>query len=348
VANEPKDTYFPHLSVLEFKHERGPAPTEDQWLAGGSEHTVALRQRAAAVARRGFVAVAITGEPGVGKRRLAQWVHRNSRRADRPIAILDATADDFVAQLDMIASGFAAGPSASPGNVAVSRFARASAQGAQKLVDLLSVQGLELRCGLCLLCETPIAQARCSSPAHSQLFGRVATTLEVRPLRERKADIAALARARVAISARRFARRVRGLASGAMQVLCGYDYPGNVRELGALIDQAVLRAEGDWITEADLAGTGLQPRPDASPGEVVIRLPGSSLRDIEHQAIRVALHLTNGRLGRAADLLGITRHALRRKLDKYGLAELRDVARDSNRDHHDDHDDRDDHDDHYI
>ena len=58
-------------------------------------------------------------------------------------------------------------------------------------------------------------------------------------------------------------------------------------------------------------------------GELVIRMPGNSLRDVELQALKLALDLTDGRVVRAAELLGITRHALRRKLDKHGLNDRR-------------------------
>ena len=57
--------------------------------------------------------------------------------------------------------------------------------------------------------------------------------------------------------------------------------------------------------------------------ELVIRLPGSSLREIEIEALRLALRLSEGRIVRASELLGITRHALRRKLEKFGLNDLR-------------------------
>ena len=62
---------------------------------------------------------------------------------------------------------------------------------------------------------------------------------------------------------------------------------------------------------------------DHEQAVVVIRLPGSSLREIEMQALKLALRLSGGNVVRASKLLGITRHALRRKLKKFGLNDLR-------------------------
>ena len=112
----------------------------------------------------------------------------------------------------------------------------------------------------------------------------------------------------------------------AIALLQRREYPGNVRELAGLIEQAVLGTVSDWLTVDDFPRLGESDEPPTRRGELVIRLPGNSLREIELQALRLALELTDGRIVRAAELLGITRHALRRKLEKHGLNDLRRTA----------------------
>jgi len=215
-----------------------------------------------------------------------------------------------------------------PGNLAVENIHQAPPELAQALVELLTVQGVELRCGLILLSCEPVAALRVMSNEHGLLLSRSgSSTIELPPLRDRPEDIPVLARAFLDEAAHYYGRTVQGLSPQAAARMQQHPFPGNARELRASIEQALLRSTGDWISIDDL------PLPnghvDAAPhAEVVIRLPGSSLREIELQAIKLALRLASGRLVRASELLGITRHALRRKLEKYGLNELR--ARPSN------------------
>jgi hypothetical protein len=210
-----------------------------------------------------------------------------------------------------------------PGNLVVENLQCASAELAQSLVELLSAQGLQLQCGLLLLSTEPVTTLRTRSMEHGRLLGRSASSIiDVPPLRERTEDIPALARSFLQEASQYYARSVRGLSPQAIARLQQHGYPGNARELRAIIEQALLRSNGDWVTVDDLP-LPAAPAEAGSHAEVVIRLPGSSLREIELQAIKLALRLAAGRLVRASELLGITRHALRRKLEKYSLGDLR-------------------------
>lgn len=329
---------LPLLATLEFQ----PAgPPEDvhadaaRWLQGDSEAVARLRERAAATATDGFAAAVVSGPPGSGRLRTAQWVHRRSRRSDRPLLVLDATAPEARVRIDGLAA--ALGPGASPnpaaagvlpGNIAIRDIEHADEATITALADLLTAQGLELRCGLLLVTAAPLAELRARSLAHGQLFARCARAIvQVPPLARRSADVPALARTFLLEATRRYGRSIRGVSPQALTLLQSHAWPGNVRELQATVEQAVLAGSTDWLTVEDfprLAAAQAGQADDASRrGELVIRLPGSSLRDIELQALRLALELTGGRIVRAAELLGITRHALRRKLEKHGLTDLR-------------------------
>jgi DNA-binding NtrC family response regulator len=315
-------TWCPPLSRIEF----GPSEREQEAgpLEGESETVRRLRQRAAAIARTGFAAAVIAGEPGSGKHRVAQWLHRHGGRGDRALATVDATAPDAPRAVAELELSLREGASASgPGNLVVHNLQRAEAPLIRRLLELLSRQPTPLQCGLLLLTTTSAATLRARSLEHEQLIGRsTSALLEVPPLRSRIEDVPVIARTLLADAAARFDRTIRGLSPQAYARLRRHAFPGNLHELRLVLEHAALRGSGDWIAVDDL-GLPTADDPAGDRAELVIRLPGASLREIELQTIRLALRLCDGRLVRAADLLGITRHALRRKLEKHNLDELR-------------------------
>jgi len=90
-------------------------------------------------------------------------------------------------------------------------------------------------------------------------------------------------------------------------------WPGNVRELDHVIERAVLMSAGNIVTPFDLA---LEPTPDA---RLSARLEEMSLEDAERLLIKKALTRFEGNANRAAEALGLSRSALYRRLQKYGL-----------------------------
>jgi DNA-binding NtrC family response regulator len=96
-----------------------------------------------------------------------------------------------------------------------------------------------------------------------------------------------------------------------MQAMLKYEWPGNVRELEHTIERAVLMANGSTIRAADL---GL-----STSGESAGSLEDLSLEEVEAMLIKKALARCDGNVSRAADALGLSRSALYRRLEKYGL-----------------------------
>jgi transcriptional regulator of acetoin/glycerol metabolism len=94
-----------------------------------------------------------------------------------------------------------------------------------------------------------------------------------------------------------------------MKALLEHAWPGNVRELEHVVDRAVLMSTGATIARADL---GLQP-----PAEQ--RMDDMSLEDVEALLIRKALTRYEGNVSRAAEALGLSRSALYRRIQRYGL-----------------------------
>jgi len=325
-VHDRASTWVPELSLMEFMTPATAEEPPQLGLDGDSESIQRIRGRIEALARAGFTAALITGEPGTGKRRLSRWMHGQSRRGNRPLISVDAAAPravEVVAGLVRALANREPGLGIHPGNLAVENLQAAPPELAQLLVELLTVQGVELRCGLLLSSSEPIGTLRGQSVEHGTLLGRSGSALiELPPLRDRMEDIPVLARVFLDEAGHYYGRSLRGISPQAAARLQQHGFPGNARELRATIEQALLRSTGDWVTIEDLPlpRTMIEASPQA---EVVIRLPGSSLREIELQAIKLALRIASGRLVRASELLGITRHALRRKLEKYGLNDLR-------------------------
>lgn len=327
------------LAHIEF---RGATPSRDSlaeaaelWLAGQSSAVERLRARATTLGREGAAVVAIHGEAGSGKLRVAQWIHRCGSRSHRPLLVLDADDPTLIDQLDRVIATLSphnGSPNhgglnngALPGTVVLRNYERASHDSLSRLIQILGSQGVELVCSLILISKRGPEQLRGNSSCHAQLLARAGSSVvSVPALRHRSGDVAELARLFADDAARRYEKSIRGLSPQALSKLEAHEFPGNIRELQAMVEQAVLRSSGDWVTGECFAGLGDEGSVRATDdSELVIRLPGSSLREIEIEALRLALRLSEGRIVRASELLGITRHALRRKLEKFGLNDLR-------------------------
>ena len=138
-------------------------------------------------------------------------------------------------------------------------------------------------------------------------------TIELRlpPLRDRREDIPTLAAHFLRQHAGYYGKAIALFDEGAMKALLAHSWPGNVRELDHAVERAVLMAEAETIRAADL---GLRGARDAS-----LRLEEMSLEDVEALLIKKALARFNGNVSHAANALGLSRSALYRRLQRYGL-----------------------------
>jgi two-component system response regulator AtoC len=158
-------------------------------------------------------------------------------------------------------------------------------------------------------------------------------------LRERKEDILPLIDFFLAHYNRKFRKSVQGVSEDTRRLLVNYDWPGNVRELRNALERAMILEEGSLLKPDDLpftvasgrsgpvltdksAGAPVESQP--APGKR--RLPplsipegGTSLEDVEHALVELALQQSHGNQIKAAKLLNISRDALRYKMKKFGL-----------------------------
>jgi len=147
----------------------------------------------------------------------------------------------------------------------------------------------------------------------ADLFFRLNTVeIHLPPLRERREDIPPLAAHFLVRYAQRYRKQMEGLDPAAIQTMLQYGWPGNVRELDHTMERAVLMARGPRIEAADL-GLSTSSRP-AAPS-----LEEMSLESVESILIRKALARAAGNVSQAADALGLSRGALYRRMEKYGI-----------------------------
>ena len=159
-------------------------------------------------------------------------------------------------------------------------------------------------------------------------------------LRERKEDITPLVSFFLSHYNRKFRKSVQGITEETRRLLMNYDWPGNVRELKNALERAMILEDGNQLRPDDLpfsvasgrSGAVVEenqmnspPAVPATPGKR--RLPplfipegGTSLEDVEHALVELALQQSHGNQIKAAKLLSISRDALRYKMKKFGLS----------------------------
>jgi len=152
------------------------------------------------------------------------------------------------------------------------------------------------------------------------LFYRLSVVdIHIPSLRERPEDLPLLLQHFITRSSQ--ASQVRRLSADALRILLNYPWPGNVRELENTIERALVLCRGEEITPADLP-----PHLGASKSQVSglehALLRRRSLADLEREYIHLALEFTEGKKKEAADILGIDRKTLYRKLEEYGKEEV--------------------------
>jgi len=276
--------------------------------------------------------VLITGENGTGKGLVARALHAASNRASRPMVTINAGGvSEGVFESELF--GHIKGAFTDARQDRIGRFEMAD--GSSLFLDEIANVPLGQQQKLLRVLErgeferlgsstTRKADVRLISATNADIDAEVAAgrfrqdllfrlnTVEVRlpPLRERGQDIPALAEHFRANHAARYRKPLVGFDSAALHALTHYSWPGNVRELDHAVERAVLMAQSDRIRAADLA---LRPSLDAAG-----RLDDMSLEDVETFLIKKAL-ARHGSVAQAARALGLSRSALYRRLERYGL-----------------------------
>ena len=280
--------------------------------------------------------VLITGENGTGKEVITRVLHSISSRRSKPLISLNAGAlAEGVFESELF--GHVRGAFTDAKSDRVGRFELAD--GGTLFLDEIGNVPLNLQAKLLRVLETgefervgssktQKVNVRLLSATNADLQAEVAqgrfrqdllfrlNTVEIRlpPLRDRHEDIPVLADHFLRLHRERYRRPIMGFTPEAVEALRHHLWPGNVRELDHVIERAVLMSGGNIVTAFDLA---LEATPDA---RLSARLEEMSLEDAERLLIRKALARFEGNANRAAEALGLSRSALYRRLQKYGLS----------------------------
>jgi DNA-binding NtrC family response regulator len=277
--------------------------------------------------------VLITGENGTGKSLVARALHGVSPRATRPMVTINAggvSEGVFESELFGHVKGAFTDAKidrvgrfelADGGTLFLDEIANVPLSQQNKLLRVLETGEFE-RLGSS---RTRRVNVRLISATNADLHTEVDSgrfrqdllfrlnTIEIRvpSLRERRDDLAPLAMHYLTHHAHHYRKKLTGYDQGAMQALLEHSWPGNVRELDHAIERAVLMAQGPLVKSSDLA---LRPGRESS-----MRIEDMSLEDVECFLIKKAMSRYDGNVSQAAKALGLSRSALYRRLQRYGL-----------------------------
>jgi|SRR5579883_100253 DNA-binding NtrC family response regulator len=277
--------------------------------------------------------VLITGEHGTGKEVVAQMLHALSSRASHSLVAVNTGAlpeGTFESELfghvkgaftDARTERIGRFELADGGTLFLDEIANVPLRQQAKLLRVLETGEMERvgssktrRVNVRVLSATNAdlrSEAQQGRFREDLLFRLNTVEIHLPPLRERREDIPLLAAHFLNRYATRYRKAMEGIDPAAVQVMMQYHWPGNVRELDHTIERAVLMARGLKIESSDL---GLnQSRVSAQT------LEDMSLESVEGILIRKALARCNGNVSQAAEALGLSRGALYRRMEKYGI-----------------------------
>jgi nitrogen regulation protein NR(I) len=300
--------------------------------------------------------VLITGESGTGKELIAKALHRGSSRRDKPLIKVNCAAipkDLVESELFGYERGAFTGAVGSKpgrfeladgGTLFLDEIGEVPVEMQVKLLRALQESEFErvggiktLRVDVRLIAATnrDLKALIADGKFREDLYYRLAVVpIALPPLRDRREDIPLLVRHFIAKYDERLGKRVEGIEDEALQLLLGYAWPGNIRELENLMERSVLFADGPLILASALPDSLREKGPQApvpiaamGPLGAIAAPSGASMKEIVRQAqaelekelIARALEETGGNVTRAAKRLQISRKSLQVKMKELGL-----------------------------
>jgi len=324
----------------------------------GSSPAIQESIRMARKAARANIPVLIEGESGVGKEMFARAIHNASPRAGKPFIAVNCGAipENLV---ESILFGHEKGAFTGASDKHVGKFQEAS--GGTLFLDEVGELPLDIQVKLLrAIQESEVDPVGASAPIKVDIRLISATNsnlsqsvkigdfredlyyrlnvfpLSLPPLRNRTGDIPALASHFVKVISTAENLPANAISSAAVNLLTGYHWPGNIRQLQNAIFRAVVMCEGDQLSADDFAhiisdgpsaSAGMPPQGAANAAQGVegaLTLIGASghvrnFAEMEREIIQFAINHHDGKMSEIARCLGIGRSTLYRKLDEYGL-----------------------------
>jgi two-component system nitrogen regulation response regulator NtrX len=285
--------------------------------------------------------VLILGESGTGKELVARTIHHTSRRKSGPFVEVNCAAipeelieSELFGHVRGAFTGAVVDKSgrfeqASGGTIFLDEIADMSLKTQAKVLRVLQEQVMErvggtqrIKVDVRVLAATNkdlTAEIRAGRFREDLYFRLNVIPLFVPALRDRQGDIPMLAEHFIAVFAAEAGKRPKRLASEAAARLQQYNWPGNVRELQNVIARLLIFVVGDTITAQDLGFLGRDGVPDLPPQEAPVA-PLSEARDsFEKDYILRTLAAQGGNMSRTAEVLGVERSNLYKKLRAFGI-----------------------------
>lgn len=313
-------------------------------LVGESEVLRRLRDKIGRIAPTDAT-VLIRGESGVGKELVARAIHFSSRRRSGPFVCMNCAAlSESLLESELFghekgsftgATGRKIGKfeQAHRGTLMLDEVGEMSPAIQAKFLRVLEGHpfervggGTPIQVDVRVVAATnrDLEKAVEAGTFRKDLYFRLhVVELVVAPLRDRPTDIAVLARYFLERFARKSSRPVKGLTPLALDKLLEYDWPGNVRELQNTVERSVILCNGDSVGANDIQlshlgfGEGEEVRIEAPPPPAFAAV---TLEEIEQNHILAVLDRTNWNKSQAAQILGIERSTLDRKLKRYRVS----------------------------
>jgi DNA-binding NtrC family response regulator len=318
---------------------RLPAREEEPILEGivGAHPTMQLLFNRVIQAARSKATVLIHGETGTGKELIASAIHKNSRRRQGPFVRLNCAAlAEGVLESELF--GHEKGSFTGAAGARKGRFEQADGgtlfldeiseipPGVQvKLLRFLQERELErVGSNATIRVDTRVVAATNrdlrvlveDGKFREDLYYRLnVVRIDVPPLRARPSDIPMLADHFLARFAEENETDVQGFSEAALSLMLDYPFPGNVRELMNVVEQAVVLTAGPLVEAGDLPIRPVHKLGHALP----LMVPGVTLAEVERYVIMKTLDSVDGSRHRAAEILGISRRTLQYRLQEWGI-----------------------------
>ena len=280
--------------------------------------------------------VLITGPNGSGKELVARSLHQQSNRSAMPYIEVNCAAipselieselfgHEKGAFTDAREAKEGRAEQADDGTLFLDEIGNLSLQMQQKMLTLIekretsrigSSKKKKVDVRIISATNADLAARISEGTFRQDLFYRINTIeLHIPPLRERGNDIILLAEHFLSIFAMRYDRKGVSLSDDARTKLLNHSWPGNVRELQHSIERSLVLCSSPTLSAADI-----QITPNTQSAGYEDTQQTLNLEELERNAIKRAVSMSNGNLTQAAELLGITRFALYRKIDKLGI-----------------------------
>ena len=277
--------------------------------------------------------VMITGEHGSGKEVVARTLHALSNRATRPlVAVNTGGLPEGIFESELfghVKGAFTDAKSdrigrfelAHGGTLFLDEIANIPLSQQAKLLRVLESGEMERvgssqtrRVDVRIISATnaDLNQEMSAGRFRQDLLFRLNTIeIQIPPLRERRQDVPLLAMYFLERYSQRYRKPTKTFDPPALQAMLEYAWPGNVRELDHAVERAVLLANGEAVQVSDLSLR--------APRDAAQRLEDLSLEEVESLLIRKAVDRYGGNISQAAEALGLSRSALYRRLQKYGI-----------------------------